>query len=142
MKINYYTEDCHYRLPEKIRTRQWLCEVAREEGYRVGEVNYIFCSAKRLLAMNRQWLHHDYYTDVITFDYSDLTEQKMISGDIFIDIETVADNASQYGFTPLEEMRRVVVHGLLHLCGQGDKTPETEAQMHRKEDKYLQFWRR
>lgn len=124
----------------KRRTAQWLHDVALAEGYTLGEVCYIFCSAARLLEMNRQYLGHDYYTDVITFDYSDRRGTHTVSGDIFIDVETVADNAREYGATRLQEMRRVVVHGLLHLCGQGDKTPRTNAQMHRKEDKYLKFW--
>ena len=98
------------------------------------------CSAERLLEMNRQYLGHDYFTDVITFDYSDRRGTRTVAGDIFIDVETVADNARIYGATTLQEMRRVVVHGLLHLCGQRDKTPRTERQMHRKEDKYLRFW--
>lgn len=140
MAVKYYTEECRYRLPEKRRTAAWLREVAAEEGYTLGEVNYIFCSAERLLAMNREFLGHDYYTDVITFDYSDRKQTKVIAGDIFIDVETVADNARQYGTNRLEEMRRVVVHGVLHLCGQKDKSPRTNAQMHRKEDKYLKFW--
>lgn len=140
MAVRYYTDDCRYRLPEKRRTAQWLHDVALTEGYTLGEVCYIFCSAARLLEMNRQYLGHDYYTDVITFDYSDRRGTHTVSGDIFIDVETVADNALEYGATRLQEMRRVVVHGLLHLCGQGDKTPRTNAQMHRKEDKYLKFW--
>lgn len=121
-------------------TSEWLRRVAEEEGYRLGDVTYIFCSAKRLLEMNRQYLGHDYFTDVITFDYSDLRDQRIVAGDIFIDVETVADNAPRYGASTIQEMRRVVVHGLLHLCGQGDKTPRANAQMHRKEDKYLKFW--
>lgn len=105
------------------------------------DVNYIFCSAERLLEMNRQFLGHDYYTDVITFDYSDRRKNRTVAGDIFIDVETVADNARIYGASRLEEMRRVIVHGLLHLCGQKDKTPRTNAAMHRKEDKYLRYWK-
>ena len=140
MAIHYHTDDCRYRLPEKRRTSAWLKEVAAAEGYQMGEVNYIFCSAQRLLEMNRQFLGHDYYTDIITFDYSDLKGEGIIHGDIYIDVETVADNARQYEATHLEEMRRVVVHGVLHLCGQKDKTPRANAQMHRKEDKYLKFW--
>lgn len=140
MAIRYYNDDCTYRLPLKRLTAAWLRETAEAEGYKLGDVNYIFCSAQRLLEMNRQYLGHDYFTDVITFDYSDRKGTRIVSGDIFIDVETVADNARQYGFTTLQEMRRVVVHGLLHLCGQGDKTPRTNAQMHRKEDKYLKFW--
>lgn len=140
MAVKYYTDDCSYRLPEKRRTAAWLNEVAEAEGYRLGDVNYIFCSAARLLEMNKEFLGHDYFTDIITFDYSDLKGSGVVSGDIFIDVETVADNARIYGATKIQEMRRVVVHGVLHLCGQKDKTPRANAQMHRKEDKYLKFW--
>lgn len=140
MAVKYYTDDCSYRLPEKRRTAAWLREVAEAEGYRLGDVNYIFCSAARLLEMNKEFLGHDYFTDIITFDYSDRKGSRVVSGDIFIDVETVADNARIYGATKLQEMRRVVVHGVLHLCGQKDKTPRANAQMHGKEDKYLNFW--
>lgn len=139
--VRYYTDDCAYRLPQKRLTAAWLRDVARAEGYGLGDVNYIFCSARKLLEMNRQFLGHDYFTDVITFDYSDRRDARIVSGDVFIDVETVADNARLYGASRLDEMRRVVVHGLLHLCGQGDKTPCTNRQMHRKEDKYLAFWK-
>jgi rRNA maturation RNase YbeY len=142
MAIRYFNDSCSYRLPEKRRTREWLTEVAREEGYKVGEINYIFCSAERHLQINRDFLGHDYYTDIITFDESDLRGEGVINGEIYIDVETVADNAAQFGATRLEEMRRVVVHGVLHLCGQKDKTPRAEREMHRKEDKYLVFWKR
>lgn len=140
MAVKYYTDDCSYRLPEKRRTAAWLKEVAEAEGYQLGDVNYIFCSAARLLEMNKEFLGHDYFTDIITFDYSDRKGSRVVSGDIFIDVETVADNARIYGATKIQEMRRVVVHGVLHLCGQKDKTPRANAQMHRKEDKYLKFW--
>ena len=140
MAVKYYTDDCSYRLPEKRRTAAWLKEVAAAEGYTLGDVNYIFCSAARLLEMNKAFLGHDYFTDIITFDYSDRKGSGVVSGDIFIDVETVADNARLYGATKIEEMRRVVVHGVLHLCGQKDKTSRANAQMHRKEDKYLKFW--
>ena len=140
MAVHYYTDDCSYRLPEKRRTTAWLKAVAEEEGYTLGDVNYIFCSAARLLEMNKEFLAHDYYTDIITFDYSDRKGSGVVSGDVFIDVETVADNARIYGATKIEEMRRVVVHGVLHLCGQKDKTPRANAQMHCKEDKYLKFW--
>lgn len=138
--VRYYNDDTSYRYPDKRLTARWLADVAASEGYVLGDVSYIFCSSERLLTMNRQYLGHDYYTDVITFDYSDRKGTHIVSGDVFIDVETVADNARQYGATALQEMRRVVVHGVLHLCGQGDKTPRTNAQMHRKEDRYLKFW--
>ena len=135
--IRYYNESCNYSLPKKRLTSAWLKSLAQQEGYALGEVNYIFCSAEHLLEMNRQFLGHDYFTDVITFDYSDRKVEKVVSGDVFIDVETVADNARIYGATKLQEMRRILAHGLLHLCGQKDKTPSAERQMHRKEDKYL-----
>ena len=135
--IRYYNDSCSYSLPQKRLTAAWLRSVAEQEGYTLGDVTYIFCSAERLLEMNRQFLSHDYFTDVITFDYSDRKGERVVAGDVFIDVETVADNARIYGATKLHEMRRVVVHGLLHLCGQKDKTPTAERQMHRKEDKYL-----
>lgn len=140
MAVRYHNDECTYRLPQKRLTAAWLRRVAEEEGYALTEVDYIFCSAARLLEMNRQYLGHDYFTDVITFDYSDRKRSRTVAGDIFIDVETVTDNARIYGVTPLQEMRRVVVHGLLHLCGQKDKTPRANAAMHRKEDKYLKFW--
>ena len=150
MAVRYYTDDCTYRLPQKRLTAAWLDRGGRGEGDELrelikvakdlGDVTYIFCSAARLLDMNRQFLGHDYYTDVITFDYSDRKGARIVSGDIFIDVETVADNAREYGAAKLTEMRRVVVHGLLHLCGQKDKTPRANAQMHRKEDHYLRQW--
>ena len=111
MAVRYFTDDCTYRLPQKRLTAQWLHEVAAGEGYALGDVTYIFCSAQRLLEMNRQYLGHDYFTDVITFDYSDRKGARIVSGDIFIDVETVADNSRRYGATTLQEMRRVVVHG-------------------------------
>lgn len=140
MAIRYCNDGSRY-LPEgRRRISRWLAEAAASEGYRITELTYIFCSSERLLEMNRQFLGHDYYTDVITFDYGERREG-WVSGDVFIDVETVADNARRYGATRREEMLRVMVHGLLHLCGQKDKTPRTNAQMHRKEDRYLALFR-
>ena len=137
MDINYYCEQCNYRLTQKRAIRAWLREVALSEGgYTIGEINYIFCPSDVHRKMNIDFVGHDYFTDIITFDYSELGEG-YISGDIYIDYQTVVDNAKIYKTTSRLEMLRVVVHGVLHLCGQGDKTPETEAQMHTKEDKYL-----
>ncbi len=139
MAIRYYNDDCSYLPRERRRISRWLSSVAESEGYRITELSYIFCSSQRLLEMNLQFLGHDYYTDVITFDYGNRHEG-WVSGDVFIDVGTVADNAAQYGATRSEEMLRVIVHGLLHLCGQKDKTPRTNAQMHRKEDRYLALY--
>lgn len=140
MAVKYHNEDCKYTLPQRRNTTQWLHDVVANEGYLLGDINYIFCSARRLLEMNNQYLEHNYYTDVITFDYSDLEGAKVVSGDIFIDVETVKDNAHEYKSSYIGEMRRVVVHGALHLCGQCDKTPETNVEMRAKEDRYLMFW--
>ena len=93
MAVRYHTDGCAYRLPQKRLTAAWLRRVAEQEGYTLAEVDYIFCSAERLLEMNRQYLGHDYFTDVITFDYSDRRGTRTVAGDIFIDVETVADNA-------------------------------------------------
>ena len=135
--VRYYNEQTTYRLRDKRKVAAWLKEVAREEGYALGDVTYIFCSSEVHRKMNIDFIGHDYFTDVITFDYSDLKGEGVVSGDIFIDVDTVKDNARIYGATPRREMLRVVVHGLLHLCGQKDKTPRAEKQMHRKEDYYL-----
>lgn len=137
MAVKYFNEGTDYRLPEKGRTAAWLRECVQNEGYRMGPVNYVFCSMERHLEINRQYLGHDYHTDVITFDYSDLAGRKTVSGDIFVDPSTVADNASQFGSDSLTEMRRVLVHGVLHLCGYGDKTAKEKKQMRSKEDFYL-----
>lgn len=137
MAVKYYNEGTDYKLPQKGRTAEWLKDCAVREGFRCGPVNYVFCSMERHLEINRQYLGHDYFTDVITFDYSDLTGRRMVSGDIFVDPSTVADNAAKFGAEPLTEMRRVLVHGMLHLCGYGDKTAEEEKQMRTKEDFYL-----
>ena len=138
--VRYYNDSTTYRFLKKRRVADWLRTVAKSEGYILGDVTYIFCSSAVHRQMNIDYIGHDYFTDVITFDYSDLKGEGYVSGDIFIDVETVADNARIYGSTARQEMLRVVVHGLLHLCGQKDKTPRAEKQMHRKEDKYLQIW--
>ena len=137
--IRYYNDSIEYRLREKRRIARWVKAIAEAEGYTAGDINYIFCSSEVHRKMNIDFVGHDYFTDIITFDYSEL-EQGVVSGDIFIDVETVADNARIYGVTAREEMLRVVVHGVLHLCGQKDKDPEDEKEMHRKEDKYLAMY--
>ena len=137
--VRYYNDSTTYRLREKRKVAAWLKMVAAQEGYTLGDVTYIFCSSEVHRKMNIDYIGHDYFTDIITFDYSEL-EEGVVSGDIFIDVETVADNARIYGVTAREEMLRVVVHGGLHLCGQKDKDPEDEKEMHRKEDKYLAMY--
>ena len=140
MAISYYAEDVKLPALRKRETNEWIRTIASLYDKKCGDIAYIFCSDEKILDVNKEYLQHDYYTDVITFDYSDRKGARIVSGDIFIDVETVADNAREYGAAKLTEMRRVVVHGLLHLCGQKDKTPRANAQMHRKEDRYLRQW--
>ncbi|MBC7571171.1 MAG: rRNA maturation RNase YbeY [Spirosoma sp.] len=136
--IRFFNEDTDYKLPQKQLTRQWLKRQADAECETAGELNYIFCSDEHLLQVNRDFLQHDYYTDVITFDTSE-TDAK-IDGDIFISVDRVLDNATQLGTAPEQEMRRVMAHGLLHLCGYGDKTDEEVTTMRAKENEWLSKW--
>jgi rRNA maturation RNase YbeY len=134
MAIRYYTEGTDFLLPDKGRVGEWIGCAIREEGFRPGAINFVFCSPERHRDINRQFLGHDWPTDVITFDY---TVRDRASGDIFIDPATVAANARALLIAPEVEMRRVMVHGCLHLCGWGDKTPAQVRQMRAKEDYYL-----
>ena len=116
------------------KVEQWIKSTAAQYGYSVGDLNYIFCDDEKILAVNREFLQHDYYTDVITFDY---TTRTRVNGDIYISLDTVATNAEQVGAPFLHELHRIIIHGLLHLTGQADKTPETQAQMTAKEEDAL-----
>ena len=121
---------------DKRMIERWIRAVAADYGFSVGNLNYIFCSDERELEVNREFLGHDYYTDVITFDYSTAST---LNGDIFISLDTVRSNAEQLGIAFLDELHRIIIHGALHLTGQGDKTPETKAQMTEKEECALQL---
>ena len=116
------------------KVEQWIKSTAAQYGYSVGELNYIFCDDEKILSVNREFLQHDYYTDVITFDY---TTRTRVNGDIYISLDTVATNAEQVGVSFLHELHRIIIHGLLHLTGQADKTPATKAQMTAKEEAAL-----
>lgn len=119
---------------DEKRITRWIRAVAAEYGFSVGNINYIFCSDERELAVNREFLGHDYYTDVITFDYSTVST---LNGDIFISLDTVRSNAEMVGEPYEKELLRIIIHGVLHLTGQGDKTPETKIQMTAKEERAL-----
>ena len=119
---------------DKLQMQRWIRAVAAGYGFSVGELTYIFCNDERELAVNREFLGHDYYTDVITFDYS---TQDVVSGEIFISLDTVRSNAEMVGATYEHELHRIIIHGLLHLTGQADKTPETKTEMTRKEEAAL-----
>ena len=132
--IRYTNEDIEMPALDERKTNRWIRAVAAEYGFAVGNINYIFCSDERELAVNREFLGHDYYTDVITFDYS---TAQTLNGDIFISLDTVRSNAEMVGCRFEDELLRILIHGVLHLTGQGDKTPETKAQMTAKEEKAL-----
>lgn len=113
------------------QVQRWIRSVAADYGFSVGEITYIFCSDDKELEVNREFLGHDYYTDVITFDYS---TADVVNGDIFISLDTVRSNSEMVGATFADELLRIIIHGVLHLTGQADKTPETRAEMTRKEN--------
>ena len=122
---------------DERKVTKWIKAVAADYGFAVGNINYIFCSDERELEVNREFLGHDYYTDIITFDYS---TSSTLNGDIFISLDTVRSNAEQLNIPFDQELLRILIHGILHLTGQGDKTPETKTQMTAKEDKALAMW--
>ena len=132
--ITFHTEDIEMPMLDERKIGKWIRAVAADYGFAVGNINYIFCSDERELAVNREFLGHDYYTDVITFDYS---TAQTLNGDIFISLDTVRSNAEIVGEPYEKELHRIIIHGVLHLTGQGDKTPETKAQMTAKEEKAL-----
>jgi rRNA maturation RNase YbeY len=135
--IAYYTEDVKMPTFPKRKMNAWIKSVANKYKKNVGEIAYIFCSDKKILEVNKQYLQHDYYTDIITFDYC---ERDVLNGDIFISIETVSSNAEQFRVSFEEELRRILIHGILHLCGQDDKTPALRAEMTKKENEALEVW--
>ena len=132
--IRYFSEGIKFDLHGKLANNRWLRFVAEAEAKRIGDVNIIFCSDPYILDVNINYLGHDYYTDIITFDY---VEGDVLSGDLFISIDSVRENASFYGAEFPTELRRVMVHGLLHLIGYDDHTPADQKEMRSKEDYYL-----
>ncbi len=136
--INFHAEDVKFDLPQKRDHKNWLKKIAKSESFKIGELNYIFLSDEGLYKINLEYLNHDTYTDIITFDNSE--DEEVIEGDIFISIERVQENSTEFGVSFETELRRVLAHGLLHLCGYKDKT-ETEAQVMRKmEEESLSLW--
>ena len=132
--ITYQTEDISMPSIKKRETTEWVKQVASSYGKKVGEIAYIFCSDEKILEVNRQYLEHDYYTDIITFDY---TEENRISGDLFISLDTVRTNAEQFDQAYERELHRVIIHGILHLCGINDKGPGEREIMEAEENKAL-----
>jgi probable rRNA maturation factor len=127
-----------FSISNRNEIRQWLKEVASSESKELGQIDIIFCSDDDLLEMNKSHLNHDYYTDIITFDYSE--KGKMLSGDIYISVDRVKDNASMFEAELFHELLRVIVHGILHLIGYRDTTDEEKLIMRGKEDHYLSVY--
>ncbi len=132
--VTYNTDGVKMPSIKKRENTAWVKAVAASYGKRVGEIAYIFVDDEKILEVNRQYLGHDYYTDIITFDYC---EGDLISGDLFISLDTVRTNAEQVGATYEEELHRVIIHGILHLCGINDKGPGEREIMEAAEDKAL-----
>lgn len=132
--IYHHNEDVNLNLKNKLLIRKWIKECIINEQKKMGDINLIYCSDEYLLKLNISALQHDYYTDIITFDY---TEAEVISGDLFISIDRVEDNAKKFNINFQRELYRVMIHGVLHLCGYKDKSTSDEKLMQSKEDHYL-----
>ena len=133
--IRFFTENISFDFKPKAFTKRWLKSVALAEDRTIGDISVIFCSDDYLLDINRKFIGHDYYTDIITFDYC---EDKRLSGDLFISMDSVRDNSQHFNTGFEEELNRVIVHGVLHLIGYDDHTEEDQKMMRSKENTYLE----
>lgn len=134
MAIHFYCQQVKNPISQKRRWKSWIKETILAEGKTLGNISYIFCTDDALLEINQQFLQHDTYTDIITFDYS---EENAVSGEIYVSTERVKENASSFQVSFEQELSRVVIHGVLHLCGYKDKKKEDVQIMRRKEDIYI-----
>ena len=136
MDISFHNEDISLRLPQIRLTRKWIRSIAYKFNKEIGFVNFIFCSDNYLLDINRTYLHHNYYTDIITFPYKD----EPLESDIYISIDRVRDNARNFNVSFDTELRRVMAHGILHLCGFSDNSEKAQELMSEEEDLALESW--
>ena len=134
MAITFHAEGIGLPKIKKRETANWIKTVAKNYNRKVGAIAYLFCDDEKILEINRTYLQHDFYTDIITFDYS---EEHTISGDILISIDTVRSNSQKYQTEFMEELHRVIIHGILHLCGVNDKSEEEETEMREAENSAL-----
>ena len=132
--VSFHSEQTNFSIQNQKQVEAWLIQACGQEGKTLSEITFIFCSDDYLLQVNHDFLQHDYYTDVITFDYC---EEQNVSGDIFISIDRVVENASSVGVSFPDELHRVMIHGMLHLLGYKDKTVAEKTEMTSKEDYYL-----
>jgi rRNA maturation RNase YbeY len=135
MAVTFHAEGVDFPAINKKKVADWIRSVAKEYGRRTGEITYLFCNDEKILAVNQQFLGHDYYTDIITFDYSG---ENCLSGDIFVSIDTVRSNAELYHVSFQEELHRVMIHGILHLCGMKDESEQEEEAMREAENRALE----
>ncbi len=138
--ITFQSEEINFTLKEKTRHKAWLTKLAAKEKHSIAELNYIFCSDEYLLKINLEYLNHNTYTDIITFDNSEDKKNKIIEGDIFISIDRVKENASKFETNPDDELHRVMAHGLLHLMGYKDKAPKDTVLMRAKEEESIALY--
>lgn len=136
MAVRFHNQDVNFNIPHKNKIKAWVKSSLIEEGYILGEINVVFCSDESLLQMNEQYLKHNYYTDIITFEYS----SRPVSGDLFISVDRINENAVKFGVSVSDEALRVIIHGVLHLCGYSDHLPVHKNRMREKEDYYLNVW--
>ncbi len=137
MSIRFASQDIDFELPQAEKVKKWIMQVILRREKRVGNISYLFCDDEYLLGVNQRYLNHDTYTDIITFDY---VAADLISGDIMISVDRVGENAEKYGVPFEQELHRVVIHGVLHLLGQGDKSDVEAAEMRRQEEDALRLW--
>lgn len=139
LNITFDTQDSSLSIPKNfdtIKITEWIAKVIKSHNKQVGDIAYVFCTDEQILEANRQFLQHDYYTDIITFDYC---EDEIISGDLLISLETVRTNADLFDVQFDAELQRVIIHGILHLCGFGDKTEQEEIEMRKLENQALEL---
>lgn len=137
MSYSFNFEDVDFELPKHENLEAWIDFAIQNENCFTGKISYIFCSDDYLLNVNKQYLNHDYYTDIITFDY---VKDDLISGDMFISADRIQDNAKTFGVCFENELLRVMIHGIMHLVGYDDLTDEQEAEIHKMEDFYLDLY--
>lgn len=135
--VHFHNSDINFRLPQKNKLKAWVERCVHERKYVLESLDIIFCSDEYLLDMNRQYLEHDYYTDIITFDLRENRNSATIVGELYISVDRVKDNARSLGVPITEEFHRVIIHGTLHLMGWDDKTPSHVEKMRMEEDKCL-----
>lgn len=138
MAISFSNQNIDFSLPDQNRVKEWISTLIKRHGMSVGNIGYLFCDDSFLLEANNKYLNHDTLTDIITFDY---VNGNLVSGDIMISVERVSDNSVTFGVPFTDELHRVIIHGVLHLLGQGDKTDDEARIMRQREDDALALWK-